>query len=198
MSMRSDGNSDGYEPVFQGRYGDGVSAETVDADVRLTETGIEITRRAPDEVLFWPYAGLAAAVPLGPHAIDVLLRYRYVPGATLFVAEGAFARRLQEHAPHLTARAVRRAHAAPAPSRQYRHAADAFIRRQARDTDDCAGCVLRDEPIALRVPRFPFHCLGHGLLFDEDPAPHAGNARFIPRPIGLADSEGIGFGHRKA
>lgn len=113
MSMRSDGNSDGYEPVFQGRYGDGVSAETVDADVRLTETGIEITRRAPDEVLFWPYAGLAAAVPLGPHAIDVLLRYRYVPGATLFVAEGAFARRLQEHAPHLTARAVRRAHAAP-------------------------------------------------------------------------------------
>lgn len=111
--MRSETDESRSGPAFAGRYSDGASAASSDAEVRLTETGIEIRRREPAETLFWPYAGLAVSAPLGPHAIDALLTYRYVPGATLFVAEGSFARHLQELAPHLTRRAQRRAHAAP-------------------------------------------------------------------------------------
>ncbi len=102
-----------FGPTFAGRYGDGQSATTTDVEVRLTETGIEITRTAPREILFWPYGGLTTGAPLGPHATDALLAYRYVPDATLFVTEGGFARRLRELAPHLTTSAARWGHARP-------------------------------------------------------------------------------------
>lgn len=113
MSTPSDMDQAGLEPVFEGRYGDGQSADTATVDVRLTETGVEIIRRSPVEHLFWPYGGLTTSAPIGRHAIDVLVGYRYTPNATLFVSEGLFARTLAQRAPHLTTRATRWRDAAP-------------------------------------------------------------------------------------
>ena len=56
---------------------------------------------------------MTSGTPLGPHATDVLLAYRFVPDATLFVAEGSFARQLRNLAPHLTTSAVRWGNARP-------------------------------------------------------------------------------------
>lgn len=109
MSM----HSDDYGPVYDGRFGDGKSAAAAAAEVELTERGIEIRRKEPAEVVFWPYGGLTVSAPIGPHAIDVLLGYKYDPDATLFVAEGSFARRIAALAPHLTQRSTRWRHAAP-------------------------------------------------------------------------------------
>ncbi|MEQ1711690.1 MAG: hypothetical protein ABL908_09840, partial [Hyphomicrobium sp.] len=54
-SSESSGESSGaFGPVFSGRYGDGQSATVSDVEVRLTETGLEITRTMPKELLFWP------------------------------------------------------------------------------------------------------------------------------------------------
>lgn len=100
-------------PVFGGRYGDGRAAETSAVDVRLTATGLEITRVASTGTLVWPFEALTASVPIGRHAIDVLLGCRYVPEATLFVAEGSFARQLRTRAPHLKTSSVRMRDAAP-------------------------------------------------------------------------------------
>lgn len=111
--MPSDSQLGDHGPIFQGRFGDGRSADASTVDVRLTETGLEITRAAPGDTVFWPYGGLTSSAPLGPHAIDALVGYRYMPDASLFVAEGAFARRLRELAPHLSTRATRWRHAGP-------------------------------------------------------------------------------------
>jgi len=108
MSMLSD-----PPPTFtSARYSDGRSAAAVNAEVRLGAAGIEITVPGGDGVL-WPYETLAAAEPITAHAIDVLLSSAAQPGAALFVPEAAFARRLPEHAPQLTARSIRWRHARP-------------------------------------------------------------------------------------
>lgn len=109
MSMRSDD----FGPVFAGRFSDGKSAAATAAEVRLTERGVEIRRTGHLEVLLWPYGGLTTATPLGTHAIDALLGYKFDPDATLFVGEGTFARQLQTRAPHLSVRATRLRHATP-------------------------------------------------------------------------------------
>lgn len=110
MSMHS---SDWDGAVFQGRFSDGTSAAGRVVDVRLGERGIEIRSPGDAAPLIWPFGALSTSVPIGRHAIDVLVGYAHQPGATLFVAEGVFARRLGELAPHLTTHATRMRHAAP-------------------------------------------------------------------------------------
>lgn len=110
--MHSDTPND-FGPIFEGRFSDGTSAAAEDVTVRLGEGGIAITRRGTGVPVVWPYGALATAEPLTSHAIDALITYSYAPGATLFVPEGTFARRLAERAPQLTARAQRWRHARP-------------------------------------------------------------------------------------
>ena len=102
-----------FGPLFEGRYTDGKTASSEDVHVRLTARGVEINRRAAPEPLIWPYGALHVAEPLSAHAIDALLTYDFMAGATLFVPEGTFARRLALEAPHLTAKAQRWRHATP-------------------------------------------------------------------------------------
>jgi Zn-dependent protease with chaperone function len=109
MSMRSDG----FGPLFEGRYSDGRTASAADVEVRLGSRGIEIGVPGQTSPLVWPYGALKSAEPLTAHAIDALLTYTYQPDATLFVPDGTFARQLALEAPHLTARAMRIRHAQP-------------------------------------------------------------------------------------
>ncbi len=93
MSMRSS-SEDTYGPLFEGRFSDGKSAAASDVNLRLTERGILISVPGAAEPLVWPYGALHAAEPLTPHSIDALITLFHMPGATLFVPEGTFARRL--------------------------------------------------------------------------------------------------------
>lgn len=106
-------SGDTFGPLFEGRFSDGKSAAASDVHVRLTDRGIHIERPGEPEPLVWPYGALATAEPLTQHAIDALITYPYMPGATLFVPEGTFARRLAQLAPHLTAKSQRWRHARP-------------------------------------------------------------------------------------
>lgn len=110
--MKAPGD-DTYGPMFEGRFSDGKSAAASDVNLRLTERGIVITIPGSAEPLVWPYGALHAAEPLTPHAVDALISYSYMPGATLFVPEGTFARRLAQLSPQLTAKAQRWRHARP-------------------------------------------------------------------------------------
>lgn len=113
-------HSDAFQPSFEGRFSDGVSAASEIVGVRLGKGGIEIGRRNPDAAgasppapLVWPYGALAVAQPLTAHSIDVLVSYAHQPGATLFVPSGTFARALAVAAPQLTVGAERWRHARP-------------------------------------------------------------------------------------
>lgn len=110
MSILAD--SENPEALFYGRLSDGNSAMAYDVDVRLAPAGVEILR-AGNPPLTWPYGTLAIAEPLSEHAIDALLTSTATPGASLFVGEGTFARRLARRAPHLSVRAERWRHARP-------------------------------------------------------------------------------------
>jgi Zn-dependent protease with chaperone function len=110
MSMPSDAQ---IGPLFEGRFTDGKTASSEDVNVRLTSRGVEIHRSASTEPLIWPYGALHVAEPLNKHSIDALLTYDFMTGATLFVPEGTFARRLAIEAPHLTAKAQRWRHTMP-------------------------------------------------------------------------------------
>lgn len=98
--------------TFAARFSDGVTAASQDAHVRLTSRGIEIHQR-DGSPLVWPYGALATSEPLGRHAIEALVSYRYQAGASLFVSDPEFARSLAEAAPHLTAKAERWRQARP-------------------------------------------------------------------------------------
>lgn len=114
--MHSDTTSAGADPASSGVYGrfsDGRSAAARDASVSLRLSGVEIVLPNPYQRLIWPYASLKATEPVRTHAIDVLLTSSEQPGASLFVPNPDFARRLREHAPHLTAGAERLRHARP-------------------------------------------------------------------------------------
>lgn len=100
-------------PQFEARFGDGKTAAARDVRVGLGARGVVIDRGDGSEPILWPYGALASAEPISSHAIDVLLSYSYMPGASLFVPDGLFARRLAELAPHLTTRAARRRAATP-------------------------------------------------------------------------------------
>ena len=99
--------------VYYGRFSDGKTANAFDVDIRLGETGVEISRRDDEAVTIWPYATLATAEPLTQYSIDALLTSSTMPGASLFASEGVFARRLAERVPKLTAKAQRWSSAKP-------------------------------------------------------------------------------------
>lgn len=96
-----------YGTVYYGRFSDGKTAAAFDADIKLGVKGVEIIRHGQSEIITWPYETLSTAEPLTQFAIDALLTSSAMPGATLFAAEGVFARRLAERAIHLTAKAQR-------------------------------------------------------------------------------------------
>ena len=103
----------GENAVFYGRYSDGKTAASSDAELKLSLTGVEIKLPNQTMQLVWPYDTLSAAEPLGEYAIDALLSSTATPGASLFATEGTFARRLAIKAPQLTAKAQRWTHAKP-------------------------------------------------------------------------------------
>jgi hypothetical protein len=92
---------------YVARFSDGRSAASRDVRVGLSDRGVVIEGAGEPEPLVWPFGALSSAEPLSSYSIDALLAYAYQPGASLFVADKAFARRLAEAAPHLTARAQR-------------------------------------------------------------------------------------------
>ncbi len=99
--------SDLMEPRYVGRFSDGKSAASRDVLVGLSDRGVVIERPGEPEPLVWPFGALSSAEPLSSYSIDALLSCSHQPGAALFVADTAFARRLADMAPHLTARAQR-------------------------------------------------------------------------------------------
>lgn len=103
-------------PWFEGRFSDGRTAAARDVRAAFHERGLVLRRAGTDdddEPLIWPYGALTTAEPISSHAIDALVSYKHMPGASLFVPNGMFARRLAEAAPHLTTRAARRRAATP-------------------------------------------------------------------------------------
>lgn len=91
--------------TFSGRYSDGKTAQSVPAQVRLTERGVEIILPGEQQTLVWPYLSLETPTPLTRNAADVMLTYTYMPGASLFVTSGRFVDQLVATAPQLTSRA---------------------------------------------------------------------------------------------
>ena len=100
-------------PTYEGRFSDGKTAAARDVRVSFTPRGLDLQVEGAGEALVWPYGALETAEPLSSHAIDALVSYRHQPGASLFVPNGSFARKLAEAAPQLTTRAVRRRAAVP-------------------------------------------------------------------------------------
>lgn len=90
---------------FEARYSDGRTAQSVPAEVRLTERGIEIGLAGAQQALIWPYGALGTATPLAKHATDALITYEHMPGASLFVASPRFVDTLKTLAPQITSRA---------------------------------------------------------------------------------------------
>ena len=91
--------------VYQGRYSDGKTAQSVVAEVRLSERGLEIGPAGAAQAQIWPYGVLGTPTPLTRHASDVLVTYEFMPGASVFVADRQFVERLKALAPQLTSRA---------------------------------------------------------------------------------------------
>lgn len=108
--MPYDGNSGGA--LFEARFGDGKTAAARDIRVSIGERGL-LLYFGDAEPMIWPYGALSTAEPISSHAVDALVAYKHMPGASLFVPSGLFARQLAEAAPHLTTRAARRRSATP-------------------------------------------------------------------------------------
>jgi beta-barrel assembly-enhancing protease len=95
--------SDDHAPIFDGRFSDGRTAASYPVRVQLAAQGLKIERGEGAGPLLWPYAGLETSEPLTSAAVDVLVHEPGRAGATVFVNEGAFVRKLAAIAPHLTA-----------------------------------------------------------------------------------------------
>jgi beta-barrel assembly-enhancing protease len=93
------------ETAYTGRYSDGKTAQSVPADVRLTERGVEIGFPGAPQAMIWPYGALGVAAPLSRKSADALLTYDFMPGASLFVGDRRFAEAVMKLAPQITARA---------------------------------------------------------------------------------------------
>ena len=102
MSMPSDGPGT-WASVWLGRYTDGKTAQSVPAEVRIGDRGLEIGFPGAPQALVWPFGALGAGTPVTRNADDVLLTYKFMPGATLFVPDPAFVRRIVKIAPQITA-----------------------------------------------------------------------------------------------
>ncbi len=91
--------------VYRGRYSDGKTAQSVVADVRLSDRGIEIGFPGAPQALVWPYGAIGVATPLTRKSADALITYEHMPGASLFVGDRGYAEALMKLAPQITARA---------------------------------------------------------------------------------------------
>ena len=91
--------------AYTGRYSDGKTAQSVPADVRLSERGVEIGFPGAPQALIWPYGALGVAAPLSRKSADALLTYEFMPGASLFVGDRRFAESVMKLAPQITSRA---------------------------------------------------------------------------------------------
>lgn len=98
---------------FDGRFSDGLTAQSREVRVDFSPRGLLLFVDGASEQLVWPYGALQTAEPISAHAVDALVSYTHQPGASLFVPNGTFARKLAEAAPHLTTRAARRRAAMP-------------------------------------------------------------------------------------
>jgi Zn-dependent protease with chaperone function len=90
---------------FHGRYSDGQTAQSVPADVRLTERGVEIGFPGAPQALVWSYAALGTSTPLTRKSVDALLTYRQMPGASLHVASPDFVSAVLAVAPQISSAA---------------------------------------------------------------------------------------------
>ena len=91
------------ETVWQARYGDGRTAQSVLCDVRLGDRGIEIGFPGAPQALVWPWGALGTAAPITGQATDALLTYSFMPGATLFVSDPQLVRAIVRNATQLSA-----------------------------------------------------------------------------------------------
>ncbi len=93
--------------VYSGSFSGSTSARSFRAQVRLLDTGLEITLPDRAGTERWPYDSLTSSAPL-KKTLPVIAGSTLAPDARLHVPDPAFARRLAERAPHLSARAHRR------------------------------------------------------------------------------------------
>lgn len=94
--------------TWTGHLTDGRSARSVEADVSLTRDGIRISGRHTGATPgIWLYEGLSSSVPLRKGTENVVLSTRAMPGASLYVADPAFAVALVKATPHLSVTAAR-------------------------------------------------------------------------------------------
>ncbi len=91
------------ERSWSARFTDGQTAASQPVRVSFDDRGLRIEprdRTADD--LIWPYGALDAEPALGKGATEVLITYRYMPGASVFVQDAAFADALRRRAPKVT------------------------------------------------------------------------------------------------
>ena len=92
---------------WSGRFTDGATARSDEVEVRFTPLGLEIRGSGASSRRTFTYDALTAASPLSPSSQDVLLTFKDLAGATLFVSAPDFVAELAERVPGLTARAQR-------------------------------------------------------------------------------------------
>jgi beta-barrel assembly-enhancing protease len=89
---------------YVGRFSDGRTAISHPVRVSVLNGSLLIDREDGGLRLSWPLSQIEAAEPITRHAIDVLVHEPGRLGATLFVADPAFARTLAASVPKLTTR----------------------------------------------------------------------------------------------
>lgn len=96
---------------YSGRLTTGANAVSHPVMVRLTRGGIEIDAglsMPQDKVkTLWHYGDITSGVPITNSATEVLICDTKQPGATLYVADGAFAANLVKLSPQISAKAWR-------------------------------------------------------------------------------------------
>lgn len=98
MSMPSESQQD-----VRGRYGDGRAPVSTAVSVAFGPDALSFSGDGWPKPRVWPYADLAAAVPVGPGTRDCLLRSRAHAHETLFLEHPQLGAKLSAAAPHLTA-----------------------------------------------------------------------------------------------
>jgi Zn-dependent protease with chaperone function len=99
--------------MFAGRFSDGATASSTAVEGELRQDGIIFWRTdavapvgaVPDEFWYWQYPLVETAQGLRARDPDVLMHYRDAPGASLFVEDRNFIRRLLQEADHTSSRA---------------------------------------------------------------------------------------------
>ncbi len=98
--MPSDMQPSDTQPRAAARYGDGLSAMRVAADVRLETEGLVFQFPGVPATL-WSYADLRTAQPIHGRAVDAILMSRKADRASLFIDDTQLLAQLLKHAPHL-------------------------------------------------------------------------------------------------